>query len=244
MIQNVCHLVMEGSEYVFIHKAFQEYFCTRCIENLDEEFISQLPEVYDENEAIRNSSVFDMLYDQKKDKFEKHIILPYLKRLFDSLDKKNEYHDFICKCFNYIRVSEGLIDENDCDTSSNMPFYEFIIKKILGISPIRPLEIRTIYNEITIEEYGMQLRGRNFEFYVPLNESDDPSNPTGHLMEIKPEILFNNQDKYSDIISALDNKNSNFYEEFNALHDYYFDVIKRVEEKSSLRSNMLRKRSK
>lgn len=244
LTNSLCIIAMNGSDYGFIHNAFQEYFCTRCLENLDDDLWNELSSIYEEedNQLLRESSIYEMLYNQKRSKFERYVILPYLKKIFDGLSQDNEYHDFLKKCFPCIKFAEGLVPDEDYQTTSGLPFYEFIASKALGISPTRLLETTEIFYDLPRCEYGIQLRGRNFEFYVPIDEADNPENPTGNLMIINTEQLFADEKKYKKLIGELDCETSYYYEEFQAVKAYYLDIIQRSKENAEKRSNMLRNR--
>lgn len=238
LMDSLCIVAMEGSDYVFVHNAFQDYFCTRCLENLDPKELQPLADFYDEDDVLHNTGVLKMLLDRKQNNFEKYVIIPYLKTLFDKCSGPDGFITYIKEVFPIIKIAEGRIDDNDYTMVPSKPFYDFIVNEAARIYPTRQIDVYGCYNEIVVETYGYKLNGNNFESWVPLSESDDLTNPTGHLMIIEANKLFSEPVKYREIIDAITDEDSYILAEYNELKDYFKDVKERTDLISEKRSTL------
>lgn len=100
---NECGLLYENNNnYYFIHKTFQEYFAALYIAS--KEFNSQtLKNIFNsQNDIIYSLELITFIYELNKPKLEHHVIYPFLKSIFNSEDKDEEftyYEIFLMKLY-------------------------------------------------------------------------------------------------------------------------------------------------
>ena len=109
--EKICLLYLDGKQYYFVHRSFQEYFTAYF-------FSLQLEQSYD---AIYNmfkskdmfpteDETLSMLYGIDKKKVEKHIFIPFLESIFtDDTDDKN-YKNFLLLIYQSVRYTTDNIN--------------------------------------------------------------------------------------------------------------------------------------
>lgn len=109
--EKICLIYLDGRQYYFVHRSFQEYFTAYF-------FSLQLEQSYD---AIYNmfksrdmlpieDETLSMLYGIDKKKVEKHIFIPFLESIFtDDSDDKN-YKNFLLLIYQSIRYNTDNIN--------------------------------------------------------------------------------------------------------------------------------------
>lgn len=92
LVEAVCILTLDGSEYKYQHRSFQEYFTAKFINNLTDdeqkEFLNALLE--ENSNSLRTDTVFTMLFEMNQTKLEKNLIIPALETLKDLISDSNE----------------------------------------------------------------------------------------------------------------------------------------------------------
>lgn len=116
----VCLICMDGLNYRFIHRSFQEYFTAVYLKNLDDDLQRTVcRNMIDKKRlSFEYDSVFSMLRDMNQERFEKNVVLPYLSSIEEKLPKAdNRVKCFYCYFIEHIEIkSEGLPFGNwDCD---------------------------------------------------------------------------------------------------------------------------------
>ena len=98
----VCLICLDGLNYCFIHRSFQEYFTAVYLKNLDDDLQKIVcRNIIDKmSSSFVHDSVFSMLKDMSNERFEKNVVLPYLSNIEEKLPKyenriKNFYFYFI-----------------------------------------------------------------------------------------------------------------------------------------------------
>lgn len=83
LISSVCLLYLEGTNYVFTHKSFQEYFTALYLLQMsDDEQKNACSFLLDNcGNTLMTDSVFEMLSDMNPDRFEKNFVLPILEKV-------------------------------------------------------------------------------------------------------------------------------------------------------------------
>lgn len=102
LVSSVCLLYLEGNNYIFTHRSFQEYFTALYLLQMDDEeqrnacsFILDNCEV-----TLRTDNVFEMLCDMNPDRFEQNFVLPTLEKVItanslESGDSKKAFTSFV-----------------------------------------------------------------------------------------------------------------------------------------------------
>lgn len=141
LVEAVCILTLEGSEYKYQHRSFQEYFTAKFINNLtDEDQKEFLVTLLEEKSTstTRIDEVFNMLFEMNPTKLEKNLIIPMLEELKKKInheDKEQFHFNYLSLMFNsasiYIRNGRYRTGFTIDDTQNlkYMNIIEFIIKK-------------------------------------------------------------------------------------------------------------------
>lgn len=80
---SVCLMYIDGRNYVFSHRSFQEYFAALYIANMPDELQRTVCErIMSRNlTSIETDSVFEMMLDMNPERFNKNVTIPYLTKL-------------------------------------------------------------------------------------------------------------------------------------------------------------------
>ena len=82
LIVTVCVIYQEGIKYKFTHRSFQEYFAAVFINSRDDDLQKKIYMLLFENMRVDVSeSVFQMLFEINKGRFNKNFTIPLIKRL-------------------------------------------------------------------------------------------------------------------------------------------------------------------
>ncbi|PGH95701.1 NACHT domain-containing protein [Bacillus thuringiensis] len=92
LVEAVCILTLDGSEYKYQHRSFQEYFTAKFINSLtDEDQKEFLLTILDERTgSVRTDKVFSMLFEMNPIKMEKNFIIPILEEIKEIVQDPNE----------------------------------------------------------------------------------------------------------------------------------------------------------
>lgn len=161
LVEAVCILTLDGSEYKYQHRSFQEYFTAKFINNLtDDEQKEFLHALLDENSnSVKTDNVFTMLFEMNQTKFEKNLIIPILETLKNVISDENEqreafkflninYSKVIIECDNTKEYSIGYVVKNR-KKMKYMNIIRFIsakYRKKLEIVPREYIKTHTIKN--------------------------------------------------------------------------------------------------
>lgn len=96
----LCLVYVDGLNYRFSHRSFQEYFTAYFFRKLPDETMEQLALMLIKQDAIRaaHDNVFPMLYDMEEDRVEQKILLPLLKEL-DKSSQGGQRFDYYFQSF-------------------------------------------------------------------------------------------------------------------------------------------------
>lgn len=112
----VCILYKEGLDYKFIHRSFQEYFVALFLIELPDEDLSSIVNkfIQSSTHSFLYDDVLPMLADMTSERFERSILIPYLRRIEEGFDegvsKYDQYFRILCHS---IRFHFRLEEEND-----------------------------------------------------------------------------------------------------------------------------------
>ena len=105
LITSVCILYVEGLNYQFTHRSFQEYFSALFIKNLDDAWQTKvcINLLEKDSRALRHDAVFNMLFDMNQERFERNIIIPFLKKSVEQAKASdNRLEDIFKQDFGHI----------------------------------------------------------------------------------------------------------------------------------------------
>lgn len=95
LINSVCLLFIDGLVYRFIHRSFQEYFVALFLRELPDDLLSKvtIQMIRKANGVLFNNDALFMLRDMAKERFEKSIIVPFLKNEERKFDQNASKYD-------------------------------------------------------------------------------------------------------------------------------------------------------
>ena len=85
LMEAVCLLQLEGFEYSFVHRSFQEYFCALFLANADSVTRSKF---MDESWARVRDNVLPMLFDMAQEAIEDEWVVPAIDRILKSINAR------------------------------------------------------------------------------------------------------------------------------------------------------------
>lgn len=106
----VCLIFVDGLDYRFIHRSFQEYFSALFLKNLDDDLQSKACKniINKRRYTFSYDSVFSMLLDMAPARFEKNVILPYLNILEERVNSGDRIRSFYCYLVDSVIISDGI----------------------------------------------------------------------------------------------------------------------------------------
>lgn len=123
----ICLLYLDGSDYYFVHRSFQEYFTAYFFsKQLEQNFDAVLDMLVARDDVNEDSMVLPMLYAMDKKKTELCVFLPFLKQIFEPGEGKNAYREFLKRFYPTILIGQGETDdyyENDSESA----IYKFFV---------------------------------------------------------------------------------------------------------------------
>lgn len=110
-LQNaVCLIYLDGLNYVFTHRSFQEYFSALYLVNLDDNSQKIVCQSMISRNliSIYSDSVFSMLRDMNEERFNKNVILPVLKEMknnmFHFIDNVHSFYFHIVENIEFVSI--------------------------------------------------------------------------------------------------------------------------------------------
>ncbi|MBM7605572.1 hypothetical protein JOC75_003595 [Metabacillus crassostreae] len=151
LVESVCILILDGLDYKFQHRSFQEYFTAEFILGMDDENLFQILRrlIKEKPSSLSNDVVLDLMYEMEREKLEKAFIIPFLKEIISSTKgptKEASYLKYIQSGYSKISLSYSMIGiAEDIDTEEDAitftvknkrigytDFIEFIYRKYDG----------------------------------------------------------------------------------------------------------------
>lgn len=117
LISSVCLLVKDGAKYRFTHKSFQEYFAAYYTSQLtDHEQYKVVSKWIDEKCKFwwYEETYLEMLFDLQRERVNKIIICPYLRKIKEIYIKTGFSKEFLERIYE----NAGFLDDNDDEAES------------------------------------------------------------------------------------------------------------------------------
>lgn len=114
LVDSLCVLYKDGTNYKFAHRSFQEFFSAFFLRELPDESMERMGKelIYKDAYRISHDSVFDMLYDMAEDRFEKNILMPILKD-YEEECSNDRYGFYLKKLVKEISFDFGSDEESN-----------------------------------------------------------------------------------------------------------------------------------
>lgn len=117
---SICMIVQDGLHYRFIHRSFQEYFSAVYLNGLGDELIQKICLKIIWRRKHSFDSVFGMLRDMDRSKFEKNVIIPFIRETenkIDHADPKLSYYNYLVKYTTVYGVGKPIVQSNEDNVS-------------------------------------------------------------------------------------------------------------------------------
>ncbi|MDA2412171.1 NACHT domain-containing protein [Bacillus thuringiensis] len=166
LVESVCILTLDGSEYKYQHRSFQEYFTAKFINNLtDEDQKEFLFTLLEEKSTTltKVDEVFNMLFEMNQTKMEKNLIMPMLEEIKNNINapnKKESHFKFLNLIYRHGKIEHTEDDKYSCSfrvkNASNLKYMNiarFVTKKYLDKLQNIPEEIISLSSESLSKKY-------------------------------------------------------------------------------------------
>lgn len=131
--EKLCLIYLDGTEYRFIHRSFQEYFAAYFFTTLmDDEYKEVYDVLMELDQKIVSDETISMLCGLDKKKFEKYIVMPFIESFVEVLDEKDardydvEYGDYLCRFYSTLEYVTKEMDEEMADDSIPFALFKFV----------------------------------------------------------------------------------------------------------------------
>ncbi|MCO0600726.1 NACHT domain-containing protein [Peribacillus butanolivorans] len=124
LVESVCILILDGLDYKFQHRTFQEYFTAEYILSMDDEDLFQILRrlIKEKPSSLRSDVVFHLMYEMEKGKLEKAFIIPFLKEIIsftESPTKEASYLKYLRSGYTEIGINYSMMGEEDINTEED-----------------------------------------------------------------------------------------------------------------------------
>lgn len=253
---NLCLLYQESGKYHFTHRSFQEYFCALYFSLQKDKDLARIGNSFETRRGFSSSDkTFSMLYDMIPEKVEEYIFLPYLKKLFDECVGNDEYWTYLTKFIKNITINPDFMSRPFLRKYYDLyrvPFIKnFILNSVIKRKCVTSTVTYPVYKEFVEDEFDvMELPDGNVHIMPPSYNSKSSfpfliETEDGLTKECGPEdirfsksysykfdftIIFENKEKYTDLVNIFESDNFQPYIDFYALKEYYNNLKRSVRE--------------
>ena len=233
LTNNLCLMYMDGMQYSFIHRSFQEYFCAKFFNSqLDEQLTKVIPVFDQDNTTKKGDTALQMLYDMKPKAVALYMFLPYLNQLIESCERGEGIWSFLETIYPDYEMADGdcEADEDNCAPSSNL--YAFILETYhleIDVPFFDELEHYGYFVEETYV-YREDIKQDDLDYHVPSDYEEMYGEPeiTGHVYKLDWERINNNRGLYGDLARAIESPDSAFVKEYDAIKRLRADLSEKA----------------
>ena len=133
--EKLCLMYLDGTEYRFIHRSFQEYFAAYYFTTLMDDEYKDVYDVLSELDSkIVSDETISMLYGLDSKKCEKYVIIPFIESFVEyeedkeSCDYDDEYKDFVLRFYSEIEYVTGELDDEMTNNQIRSALYKFLVE--------------------------------------------------------------------------------------------------------------------
>ena len=232
--EKICLLYLDGKQYYFIHRSFQEYFTAYFFSLQLEQSYDAIYNMFKSRDMVSTEDeTLSMLYGIDKKKTEKHIFIPFLESIFTDGSDNKDYENFLLLIYQSIRYTIGNINcfpiNKPCSNIYTLISNEYNLAGDpfeMGEHQFKPTSEHIIndlplYKSFVLDEYYSY--NKNWKNpNVPqdledkmLSELPDEyiqsdlfreSEPIGYVCKIEFEEIYSDPKKYQDMINEIEDK--------------------------------------
>lgn len=110
LVNSVCVLYIEGLNYKFVHRSFQEYFTAYFLKELPDKLMNQIGIQLIKRDKIRaaQDNVLCMLRDMAQERFEQNILLYLLDEVEQGVGEKEKYELYLKNTINGVGIDSTI----------------------------------------------------------------------------------------------------------------------------------------
>ena len=125
--EKLCLMYLDGNEYRFIHRSFQEYFAAYYFTTLMDDEYKDIYEVLTALDyKIASDETISMLCGLDQKRFERYVVIPLLEEMFSYNNDEEDYKSFIRKYYSEIEYVTGTLDDEMANNSIQSALYKFV----------------------------------------------------------------------------------------------------------------------
>ena len=138
LTNSVCMLILEGLEFRFSHRSFQEYFAALYTVQLSDSQQKRFLKLWLQDNSYRSTSNYlDMLYELQPLRFVKNIISPAIRELQEKFKKNNESEEWLIGyLYEDVRIRKYANGEKRCAVTIKNFYYHDMIIRACSISEL------------------------------------------------------------------------------------------------------------
>ena len=232
LCSNLCLMYEDGSKYTFTHRSFQEYFCARYFSRQKDKNLSMIIPVFDRNDQTKKTdTTLQMLFDMIPAKVEEYIILPYLQQLVEKCESENGVQTFLQTIYPEFECADGdLRGQEETDPASNL--YEFIRDHYQIICDYVDPDDYPDIDKFTQSEFVWRedINQADYRDDLPAGYEDWYGEPevTGRIYCFDWDRIFNQPDRYKELIAVINDSNKPFVKEYNDIKRLMRELTKKA----------------
>lgn len=125
--EKLCLMYLDGDEYRFIHRSFQEYFAAYYFTTLmDDEYKDVFEVLSSLDSKIISDETISMLCGLDQKRFERYVVIPLLEEIFAFNNDEEDYKNFIRKYYSEIEYVTGNLDNEMANNELKFAMYKFV----------------------------------------------------------------------------------------------------------------------
>ena len=232
LCSNLCLMYEDGSKYTFTHRSFQEYFCARYFSRQKDKNLSMIISVFDRNDQTKKTdTTLQMLFDMIPAKTEEYIILPYLQQLIEKCESENGVQTFLQTIYPEFECADGdLRGQEEIDPASNL--YEFIRDHYQIICDYVDPDDYPDIDKFTQSEFVWRedINQADWKDNLPTGYEEWYGEPevTGRIYCFDWDRIFNQPDRYKELIAVINDSNKPFVKEYNDIKRLMRELTKKA----------------
>ena len=229
LTNNLCLMYMDGMQYSFIHRSFQEYFCAKFFNSqLDEQLTKVIPVFDQANTTKKGDNALQMLYDMKPKAVAFYMFLPYLDQLIDSCERGDGIWTFLDTIYPDYEMADGDCEPDEDNRAPSSNLYAFILECYhleIDVPFLDELEDYGYFVEETYV-YREDIKQDDLDYHVPSGYEEMYGEPevTGHIYKLEWEKINNNRAFYGDLARAIESPDCAFVKEYEAVKQLRDDL--------------------
>lgn len=231
LMDNLCLIYFEGSQYRFTHRSFQEYFCALYFSKQKDRTLASVGAFFEKSYPMDHAYVFKMLYDLIPEKVDEYIMKPQLEKLFSECDKEDGYWTYLMIEHPVITYSNKVTGPSMFDTNVPRDCWAHCLVENLMDSESTYLTDMPAWDEYILECVGndTEYRDSNSGIHcrIEFDDHDEQNSIYGFWMSFSVPGIWNKRKDFSWLMSLLDHDDFPLKREYEAMRNYYKQMIER-----------------